>query len=75
MYVMYILPFSYNFILFSNFKPNIIVIVNKLSSNILSPARRFGKVTEYLTKACRGQIFSLLPKPECRWHKYLKEIY
>ena len=30
----------------------IIVIVNKLSSNILSPARRFGKVTEYLIEAC-----------------------
>ena len=39
----------------------IIVIVNKLSSNILSAARRFGKVTEYLTEACRGQIFSHFP--------------
>ena len=33
------------------------------------------KVNEYLTEACRGQIFIHLPKPECRWHKYLKELY
>ena len=53
----------------------LIVIVNKLWSNILSPARRFGKVTEYLTEACRYQILSHLPNPECSWHKYLIQIY
>ena len=30
---------------------NLMFIVHKLGSNILSPAWRFGKVTEYLTKA------------------------
>ena len=30
----------------------LIVIVDKLWSNILSLARRFAKVTEYLTEAC-----------------------
>ena len=41
-----------NYRLDENGVTHIIVIVNKLSSNVLSPARGFGKVTEYLTEAC-----------------------
>ena len=54
---------------------NITVIVNKLRTNILSPAQMFWKVTEYSTEACRGRIFYHLSKPEGWWHKYLAEIY
>ena len=45
-------------------KDNIIFIVHKLRSNILSPALRFLKVTEYFTEAQPRSNIRNLPNPE-----------
>ena len=50
---------------------NIIVVVNMVKANILTPAKRFVNVNEYFINVCNGQLFCDLSKPEGCLHPLL----